>query len=157
MIDQAAVGEFATLLRSFRERRSLSCNELARAVGVDPSYISRLERGEREPPGAASWKAWRRRCSSVWTSKTAAGQRRLRPRDGCFAGRVGRHPAGSRRCARRSSHPTPGDGQLPQGSPIARRALAPTDDVAGLIRTIRCASRVVTARGATPLLGLDDP
>src|SRR3954470_20954411 len=43
-------GEFAALLRGFRERARLSCNELARAVGVDPSYISRLERGEREPP-----------------------------------------------------------------------------------------------------------
>src|SRR5581483_7435493 len=43
-------GEFATLLRRFRERADFSCNELARAVGVDPSYISRLERGEREPP-----------------------------------------------------------------------------------------------------------
>ncbi len=43
-------GEFATLLRRFRERADLSCNELARAVGVDPSYISRLERSEREPP-----------------------------------------------------------------------------------------------------------
>jgi transcriptional regulator with XRE-family HTH domain len=50
MIGEAAAGEFATLLRAFRERRGLSCNELARAVGVDPSYISRLERGEREPP-----------------------------------------------------------------------------------------------------------
>jgi transcriptional regulator with XRE-family HTH domain len=43
-------GEFAALLRGFRERAGLSCNELARAVGVDPSYISRLERSEREPP-----------------------------------------------------------------------------------------------------------
>jgi transcriptional regulator with XRE-family HTH domain len=43
-------GEFAALLRSLRERAGLSCNELARAVGVDPSYISRLERSEREPP-----------------------------------------------------------------------------------------------------------
>jgi transcriptional regulator with XRE-family HTH domain len=42
--------EFAALLRRYRERADLSCNELARAVGVDPSYISRLERGEREPP-----------------------------------------------------------------------------------------------------------
>lgn len=44
------VSTFSHLLREFRERRQLSCNELARAVQVDPSYISRLERGEREPP-----------------------------------------------------------------------------------------------------------
>src|SRR5436190_1717409 len=50
VIDEVTVGEFATLLRRFRERAGLSCNELARAVGVDPSYISRLERSEREPP-----------------------------------------------------------------------------------------------------------
>ena len=42
--------DFASLLRHYRERADLSCNELARAVAVDPSYISRLERGEREPP-----------------------------------------------------------------------------------------------------------
>jgi transcriptional regulator with XRE-family HTH domain len=42
--------DFAALLRRYRERADLSCNELARAVGVDPSYISRLERNEREPP-----------------------------------------------------------------------------------------------------------
>lgn len=41
---------FAELLRQFRERAGLSCNETARAIGVDPSYISRLERSEREPP-----------------------------------------------------------------------------------------------------------
>ena len=42
--------DFGTLLRGFREGARLSCNELARIVAVDPSYISRLERGEREPP-----------------------------------------------------------------------------------------------------------
>jgi transcriptional regulator with XRE-family HTH domain len=42
--------DFPILLRAYRERRGWSCNELARAVGVDPSYVSRLERGEREPP-----------------------------------------------------------------------------------------------------------
>ena len=42
--------DFASLLRYYRDRARLSCNELARAVGVDPSYVSRLERGEREPP-----------------------------------------------------------------------------------------------------------
>jgi transcriptional regulator with XRE-family HTH domain len=45
-----ALSEFATLLRRHRERRGWSCNETARAVGVDPSYVSRLERAEREPP-----------------------------------------------------------------------------------------------------------
>ena len=33
--------DFATLLRYYRDRANLSCNELARAVGVDPSYVSR--------------------------------------------------------------------------------------------------------------------
>lgn len=42
--------DFATLLRQYRDRAGESCNTLARAVYVDPSYISRLERGEREPP-----------------------------------------------------------------------------------------------------------
>ncbi len=42
--------EFGALLRRYRDRAGLSCNELAGAVAVDPSYISRLERAEREPP-----------------------------------------------------------------------------------------------------------
>jgi transcriptional regulator with XRE-family HTH domain len=42
--------DFGSLLRRYRDRAGMSCNELARAVAVDPSYISRLERGEREPP-----------------------------------------------------------------------------------------------------------
>jgi transcriptional regulator with XRE-family HTH domain len=41
---------FAGHLRRYRERAQLSCNELARAVGIDPSYVSRLERLERVPP-----------------------------------------------------------------------------------------------------------
>ena len=41
---------FPDQLRRYRERADLSCNELARAVGVDPSYVSRLERGERDLP-----------------------------------------------------------------------------------------------------------
>jgi transcriptional regulator with XRE-family HTH domain len=45
-----ATQDFPTLLRAYRERMGLSCNEVARAVGCDPSYVSRLERGEREPP-----------------------------------------------------------------------------------------------------------
>ena len=41
---------FGARVRHYRERRRWSCNELARIVGVDASYISRLELGEREPP-----------------------------------------------------------------------------------------------------------
>lgn len=42
--------EFATKLRRFRLRSRLSQNALAKEIGVDPSYINRIERGEREPP-----------------------------------------------------------------------------------------------------------
>lgn len=41
---------FASLLSRYREACDLAVNELARRAGVDPSYISRLERGERRPP-----------------------------------------------------------------------------------------------------------
>ena len=41
---------FGRLLQQHRVQADLSCNALARAAGVDPSYISRLERGDREPP-----------------------------------------------------------------------------------------------------------
>lgn len=42
--------EFPALLRSFRERNGRSRNALAHEVGVDPSYLTRIEHGDREPP-----------------------------------------------------------------------------------------------------------
>ncbi|MSQ23804.1 MAG: XRE family transcriptional regulator [Chloroflexi bacterium] len=42
--------DFPTLLRSFRERVTRSRNNLAYEVGVDPSYLTRIEHGDREPP-----------------------------------------------------------------------------------------------------------
>jgi transcriptional regulator with XRE-family HTH domain len=42
--------EFGSLLRSFRERAKRSRNNLAKEVGVDPSYLCRIEAGDREPP-----------------------------------------------------------------------------------------------------------
>lgn len=42
--------EFPTLLRSYRERAGRSRNALAHEVGVDPSYLTRIEHGDREPP-----------------------------------------------------------------------------------------------------------
>lgn len=42
--------EFSALLRSFRERGGRTRNNLAHEVGVDPSYLTRIEHGDREPP-----------------------------------------------------------------------------------------------------------
>lgn len=42
--------EFPSLLRQFREGEGRSRNALAHEVGVDPSYLTRIEHGEREPP-----------------------------------------------------------------------------------------------------------
>ena len=42
--------DFSTLLRMFRERAGRSRNNLANEVGVDPSYLTRIEHGDREPP-----------------------------------------------------------------------------------------------------------
>ncbi len=42
--------EFGERLQQHRKAKGLSQNALAREVKVDPSYINRLERGEREPP-----------------------------------------------------------------------------------------------------------
>jgi len=42
--------DFAELLRAARGRAGLSQSALARAVGIDASYLNRLERAEREPP-----------------------------------------------------------------------------------------------------------
>lgn len=49
--DRLASGEaFGALLQSFRRRAGLSQGALAKLAGIDPSYVNRLERGEREPP-----------------------------------------------------------------------------------------------------------
>lgn len=42
--------EFAATLRRFRLRAGLSQNALAKVVGINASYINRLESGEREAP-----------------------------------------------------------------------------------------------------------
>lgn len=41
---------FATLLSQYRERAGLTQETLGKAVGLSPSTISRIERGERPPP-----------------------------------------------------------------------------------------------------------
>jgi transcriptional regulator with XRE-family HTH domain len=43
---------FGSLLRHFRERAGRSGNSLAHEVQLDPSFLWRLEKGEREPPAA---------------------------------------------------------------------------------------------------------
>lgn len=45
-----AEDKFSELLRGFRERAGRSRNALAHEVGVDPSYLTRIEHGDREPP-----------------------------------------------------------------------------------------------------------
>lgn len=44
--------EFGGQLRSARERAGLGVRELARRVGMDPTYLSKVERGENPPPSA---------------------------------------------------------------------------------------------------------
>ena len=41
---------FADALKRERQNAGLSQSALARSVGVHPSYVSRLEKGERRPP-----------------------------------------------------------------------------------------------------------
>ncbi len=41
---------FAEQLQAARQRAGISQNQLARQVGVDPSYLNRIERGERAAP-----------------------------------------------------------------------------------------------------------
>lgn len=48
------MNDFALLLKTYRERRNLSQSALAREAGLDASFISRLERGERMPGTANS-------------------------------------------------------------------------------------------------------
>jgi len=44
------MGEFGEMLRRFRRSTGFTQARLAQLVGLDPSYISRIERGEREAP-----------------------------------------------------------------------------------------------------------
>jgi len=41
---------FSELLRKYRKRARKSFNKLAVDIGVDPSYINRIETGDRRPP-----------------------------------------------------------------------------------------------------------
>lgn len=43
---------FGFLLREHRERAGYARNALAHLIGADPSYLTRIEHGEREPPRA---------------------------------------------------------------------------------------------------------
>lgn len=45
----AQLPPFGTVLRQARQVNGISCHELAAAVGVCPSYLSRLENDERMP------------------------------------------------------------------------------------------------------------
>ena len=42
--------EFSIKLRNYREKAGISQSELARLAGIAPSYVSRVEAGERTPP-----------------------------------------------------------------------------------------------------------
>lgn len=48
--EDAMRDDFPTLLGSYRERAVRSRNALAHEAGVDPSYLTRIEHGDREPP-----------------------------------------------------------------------------------------------------------
>jgi transcriptional regulator with XRE-family HTH domain len=41
---------FPSTLQHFRQREGWSYNALAQEIGVDPSYVSRIARGDRERP-----------------------------------------------------------------------------------------------------------
>jgi transcriptional regulator with XRE-family HTH domain len=48
------VGSFGALLRAARERAGLSQSALARKAGLDPSFINRLESGQRSADRAVA-------------------------------------------------------------------------------------------------------
>ena len=54
MLHTPGVTSFGSLLRSHRQRAQLSLPALGRRVSLDFSYLSRLERGQREPPRRAA-------------------------------------------------------------------------------------------------------
>lgn len=58
LMTQDATGPdgFGSLLRSFRERAGLSQSALARRAGLDPSFVNRLESGQRSAERAVAEK-----------------------------------------------------------------------------------------------------
>lgn len=50
--DRARSANFGELLRALRQQLDLSQGQLAQRVGLDRSYINRIEAGERGAPGA---------------------------------------------------------------------------------------------------------
>ncbi|MBX5467453.1 MAG: helix-turn-helix domain-containing protein [Firmicutes bacterium] len=49
--DAEARLRLGSYLRALRRRRGMSLAAVAKAAGMSPSYLSRLERGTRRPPG----------------------------------------------------------------------------------------------------------
>lgn len=49
-IPTMAESAFGVVMRSLRERRELSLRDLGTLAEVDHAYISKIERGEKEPP-----------------------------------------------------------------------------------------------------------
>lgn len=41
---------FGSLLRKYRQKEGVSQKELAHIIGIDPSYLSKIEHGQRTPP-----------------------------------------------------------------------------------------------------------
>ena len=54
MLHTPGMTSFGSLLRAHRQRARLSLPALGRRVRLDFSYLSRLERGQREPPRRAA-------------------------------------------------------------------------------------------------------
>ncbi len=54
MLHTPGMTSFGPLLRAHRQRARLSLPALGRQVKLDFSYLSRLERGQREPPRRAT-------------------------------------------------------------------------------------------------------
>ena len=54
MLHTPGMTSFGSLLRAHRQRAKLSLPALGRQVKLDFSYLSRLERGQREPPRRAT-------------------------------------------------------------------------------------------------------
>lgn len=48
-----SVSPFGALLRRFRERQRVTRNALARQASVNPSHVTRIEHGDRNPPNSS--------------------------------------------------------------------------------------------------------
>lgn len=57
MVDEKTAKEFGPTIRAWREAKEIGLRRFADLVGMSPTYLSKIERGDFPPPGEEKIKA----------------------------------------------------------------------------------------------------